>query len=179
MQRTSYSLQSSLKVSAASFSSRRRLLVGAAAIAALVAVPTLGCVGLYPGVARTTVHYYDSSGRLMATVIHETSWRQAEVAMPAPLFELSPLEAHSEEYALALTDFYKHSMAGEAATRAAIIEGSDEPAVSVAEAEDPATAAMRARMLWIDHKPLSGEGGMAGAWGALIGLLGGLLVGAL
>lgn len=162
-------------------SSPRRLPARVAATAALVATLALtsGCFGMYPGMARTIVHYYDSQGRLTATVIHETSWRQATINMPAPLPELQPLETHSEEYALALTDFYKHSMQPEAARREAILAGDDEPAATAAEAADPAAAAIQARSLWIDHKSMSGDGGLAGAWGALIGFIGGLTMGAL
>lgn len=155
-------------------SSPRRLPVGVAVMAALMATLTLGCFGFYPGMAVTEITYYDSQGRVSMKVRHATSWRQAQLAMPAPLPELQPLEAHSEEYALALIDFHKHAMQPEAARRETILEGGDEPAVSAVEAADPARAAMQTRMLWINHEAMSGEGGLGAAWGALIGFLVGL-----
>ncbi len=148
-------------------SSPRRLPAGVVAIVTLVATLALGCTGFYPGMATTKITYYDSQGRVSAVVEHTTSWRQASVMMPGPLPELRPLEAHSEEYALALMELYNRE------------NGAEDPTPTPAQAADPVREMVYARMIWIDHKAISGKGGLEGAWGALTGLLAGLFAGTL
>lgn len=141
-------------------SSPRRRPARVVAIAALAATLVLvsGCAGaLYPGVARTRVTYYDSQGRISAVVEHTTSWRQARVAAPMPMPELQPLEAHSEEYALALTELYNRE------------NGAADPTPTASQALDPVQSVVEARMLWIDHQGMSG--GLEGAWGAFLGFI--------
>jgi hypothetical protein len=109
--------------------------VAAPTVLLLAATLVLGC--LYPGMATTSVTYYDARGNVVAVVEHATSWRQATVTVPlyAPAGE-----AHSEEYAMALADAQKGV---------------------------------------VDHKAMSGEGGLAGAIGAVLGFFGGFGLGAL
>lgn len=123
----------------------------------LALVLSTGCTGprglLYPGVARTTVTYYHPvTGKKIAVVEQETSWRQATVLAP-PILN-SPRGPH----ALAAYGSY-----GE-------LPISDEVIINEA-----VTRLLRwqtvaqSHYVLIDHKSVSP--GITGMWSAVIGFL--------